>query len=416
MICWSCQGLQGCVPVAPSSASWRAARANSRERASRCRDMASAKFSPRPERISISDLISSPATESASTGSSCAAWRSSSKRWSSSSVRGSRIANSSSIPTVKSVEASKTCLTRGMSSMKGTSGEVEVERVEQVHGRARRVHRDLGRDLQECLGVVEDDLHAGLDEVVCDLLCCLGGDGEHADHDVLLADHPLEIVVRPHREVVADLAADLARVLVEQRDDAEAVVGEDVRPGDRLAEVSRAEQGDVVLARGPQDLPDLRDERVDVVAHAPLAELAEAGQVPADLGGVDVRVVRQLLGRDRLAPHLLRLGQDLQVSRQSGSDAERQPLGGARLAVRPNRVEPDAASCCVVVPHEPSTLSSRSTSTPSSTKYSKSSSPFKTSTGILSPYSRFSVGSRVMSISRSSTARPSQTRRTRSRA
>src|ERR671911_653787 len=340
MICWSCQGLQGCVPVAPSSASWRAARANSRERASRCRDMASAKFSPRPERISISDLISSPATESASTGSSCAAWRSSSKRWSSSSVRGSRIANSSSIPTVKSVEASKTGVTRGMWSMKGTSGEVEVERVEQVHRRARRVHRDLGRDLQECLGVVEDDLHAGLDEVVCDLLCCLGGDGEHADHDVLLADHPLEIVVRPHREIVADLTADLAPVLVEQRDDAEAVVGEDVRPGDRLAE-------------------------------------------------------------------------DLQVSRQSGSDAEREPLGAARLAVRPNRVEPDAARCCVVVPHEPSTLSSRSTSTPSSTKYSKSSSPFKTSTGILSPYSRFSVGSRVMSISRSSTARPSQTRRTR---
>ncbi len=107
----------------------------------------------------------------------------------------------------------------------------------------------------------------------------------------------------------------------------------------------------------PQDLPDLRHERVDVVAHPALAELAEARQVAADLGGVDVRVVRQLLGRDRLAPHLLRLGQDLQVSRQSGRDPEREPLGAARLGVWPNRLKPDAARCRVVVPHEPSTLS-----------------------------------------------------------
>src|SRR5918998_2798556 len=198
MICCSCHGLQGCVPVAPSSASWPAAGANSRERASRCLVTASAKLSPRPERISTSDLISSPATDSASTESSCAAARSSSKRWSSSSVRGSRIAHSSSIPTVKSVEASKTSLTRGMSSMEGTSGEVEVERVEQVHGRAGGVNRNLRRDLQQCLGVVEDDLHAGFHEVVGHLLRGLGGYGQDPHHHVLLADHPLELLVRAH--------------------------------------------------------------------------------------------------------------------------------------------------------------------------------------------------------------------------
>ena len=101
---------QGVVP---------AASANRRERASRCLAVASAKVSPRPERISISERISSPATASASTGSSWARPRSSSKRWSSESVLGSRIANSSSSPTVKSVEASKTSLTRGISSMQG---------------------------------------------------------------------------------------------------------------------------------------------------------------------------------------------------------------------------------------------------------------------------------------------------------
>ena len=118
MICCSCHGLHGCVPVAASSAPRSAASRNSRTRASRWRSIASAKLSPRPERISISDWISSPATESASTGSASEASFSSSKRWSSESVSGSRIANSSSIPTVKSVEASNASWTRAMSSIR----------------------------------------------------------------------------------------------------------------------------------------------------------------------------------------------------------------------------------------------------------------------------------------------------------
>src|SRR5918995_6754273 len=187
MICCSCQVLHGWVPVAPSTRPCAAASANSRARASCWRATESAKFSPRLERISISDLISSPATASDRTGSSTAASRSSSKRWSSESVAESRIPNSSSIPTVKSVEASKTSLTLGMSSMARWLGQVEVERVQQVHRRARGVHRHLGRHLQERLGIVEDDLHAGLDEVVRHLLRRRGGHGEHPHHHVLLA-------------------------------------------------------------------------------------------------------------------------------------------------------------------------------------------------------------------------------------
>jgi hypothetical protein len=78
---------------------------------------------------------------------------------------------------------------------------------------------------------------------------------------------------------------------------------------------------------GAQDLADLRDERVDVVAHPALAELPEAGQVAADLRRVDVRVLRQLLRGDRLLAHLAGLGQDLQVAREPGGDAEREPVG-----------------------------------------------------------------------------------------
>ena len=111
----------------------------------------------------------------------------------------------------------------------------------------------------------------------------------------------------------------------------EAVVGEDLRPRDRLAQVAGAEQGDVVAAGGAQDLADLRDERVDVVAHAALAELAEAGQIPADLRRVDVRVVRELLRGDGVLAHLLRLGEDLEIARKTRSDPERQALLGSVL-------------------------------------------------------------------------------------
>ena len=73
---------------------------------------ASAKVSPRPERISISVSISSPLTACASSGSRRQAWCISSKRCSRSRIAGSRIANSSSIPTVKSVDASKSLADR----------------------------------------------------------------------------------------------------------------------------------------------------------------------------------------------------------------------------------------------------------------------------------------------------------------
>src|SRR3954464_3886318 len=113
----------------------------------------------------------------------------------------------------------------------------------------------------------------------------LGGvrrDREHADDDVLLVDDLLEPVGVPD-DGRPDAIAELGRIGVEDRHDPEAVIGEYVRGRDRLAEVPGAEQRDVVLAGGAQDLADLRDQRVDVVAHAALAELAESRQVAADL-------------------------------------------------------------------------------------------------------------------------------------
>jgi len=116
---------------------------------------------------------------------------------------------------------------------------------------------------------------------------------------------------------LADPCADDLGIGVEDGDHLEAVVGEDRRAGDRLAEVAGPEEGDVVLAGGAEDLADLGDQRVDVVADAPLAELAEPREVAANLGRVDVRVVGQLLRGNRVLAHLARLGQHLEVARES---------------------------------------------------------------------------------------------------
>src|SRR4029079_12568989 len=91
-------------------------------------------------------------------------------------LRASRTANSSSIPTVKSVAAAKKSAARSASIVMWRLREVEVERVQQVDRGARGVDRHLGRHLQERVRVVEDDLHAGVDETVRQRL---GGRGRH---------------------------------------------------------------------------------------------------------------------------------------------------------------------------------------------------------------------------------------------
>jgi hypothetical protein len=104
------------------------------------------------------------------------------------------------------------------------------------------------------------------------------------------------------------------------------VLGKDRRAGDRLTQPPGADERDVVLALRAEDLPDLAEQRVDVVADASLAELPERREVAADLGRVDVRVVGDLLGGDPLLAHLLRLRQHLQVAREASRDADGQPI------------------------------------------------------------------------------------------
>ena len=182
-----------------------------------------------------------------------------------------------------------------------------------------------------------------------------------------------------------------ARVDVEDGDDLEAVVGEDRRAGDRLAEVAGAEEGDVVLARGAEDLADLRDQRVDVVADPALAELAEAGEVAADLGRVDVGVLGELLRGDRLAAHLARLRQHLQVAREARGDAQREALAFDRQA-------PGGLELLDHLDHAP-TVSSLARTAVSSRTSSETTIPSTSTTGMRSRWRRSSSSSLSMSIS-----------------
>src|SRR6478672_12285068 len=211
--------------------------------------------------------------------------------------------------------------------------EVEVQRVEQIDRGARGVNGHVRRHLEELLGVVEDDLHAGVHQPVGDVLGSGGRDRQYPDHHVLLLDDAGEA-----RDVVdldlAELLSDQLRIDVEDGDDLESVVGEDVRARDRLAQIAGAEEDDVVLPGAPEDAADLLHQGIDAVADASLAELSEAREITPDLGRVDVRVLGQLLRGNRLLAHLSRLDQDLEVAREARRHAERQPVAVAERQVR----------------------------------------------------------------------------------
>src|SRR6476646_3095657 len=234
---WVRKSAQGCAPVEPSARPWACACANSARRRSRWAAVASLKVSPLPLRISISDLMSSPLIDSASGP--VAASRSSSKRGTMSRVRGSRTANSSSRPTVPSFDVAKT--STAASRLRVTSSRSRARRAGRPpgtkYGRSPRAAPGAG------VGVVEDDLDAGVDELVGELLGRGRRHGEDADDDVLLLDDAAQVVDMTDG-LVAHALADLVAVGVEDRHDAEAVVGEDVRAGDRPPEVPGAEERD----------------------------------------------------------------------------------------------------------------------------------------------------------------------------
>ena len=131
----------------------------------------------------------------------------------------------------------------------------------------------------------------------------LGRFGRHRDHrdvDALAATHLLQVLDVVDRHAAARLLADLGVGAVEERDDLEAFLAEARVVGQRQAEVAGADDGDAQLAVEAEDLSQMPLQILDVVADAAHAELAEVGQVLADLRGVQVELLGERLRRDGL--------------------------------------------------------------------------------------------------------------------
>ena len=123
------------------------------------------------------------------------------------------------------------------------------------------------------------------------------------------------------------------------------------------------------LAVEAEDLPQVPLQVLDVVADAAHAELAEVGEVLADLRGVEVELLGQRLRRDRLDAGGFELVQAAEVDRQPVGGELGDLFGGGLPLVRqnsqanqnrPNRRQGKALSgseACVTIPRMAQTAS-----------------------------------------------------------
>jgi hypothetical protein len=111
--------------------------------------------------------------------------------------------------------------------------------------------------------------------------------------------------------------ADLEGIAVERPHDLEAALAKDLVPQQGAPQVAHAHQGAVPGAVQAQGFLDGADELLDVVSHAPDAELAEIRQIFSYLRGVDRADAGQVLRGDYLGAVPLEVFQDLDVDRQT---------------------------------------------------------------------------------------------------
>ena len=156
------------------------------------------------------------------------------------------------------------------------------------------------------------------------------GHGDDGDGDPFLAHHAPEGADVVDGHAAARPLADLLALAVEQRGNLEPFGAEAGVVGQRQPEVAGAHDRDPDAAVEAEDLPQVRAQLLDVVADAADAELAEIGEILANLRGVQVELLGQRLRRDRLHAGL--------VERVEAAQVDRQAVGGQlrdRLEVRP---------------------------------------------------------------------------------
>src|SRR5215218_1719562 len=157
----------------------------------------------------------------------------------------------------------------------------------------------ISSDVEEDVGVVEDDANTRIDHELGDLLGCGRGGGDDAD-DLLRLVYALFELVYVLDDDVTNGAPDLRRIVVEDVVYHKAPLGQDRACRDSTPQVPSADQRDVVGLPQTQNVPNRLDAVVGLVAHPTRAGEAYGVEVPAHLHGVYACEVAELLARDRV--------------------------------------------------------------------------------------------------------------------
>jgi hypothetical protein len=154
---------------------------------------------------------------------------------------------------------------------------------------------DVGGEVEGDGGEIEDAFDVGGDEGVGDFLGGGAGDGDDGEADAAFM-HDAGHVGEVENGDAIDGRADFGGVVVEGGRDAEALVLEAAIAKEGAAEVAESDHGERPGLVGAEDAFDGVDQLVTAIADAGVAELAEVGQVFADLSVCKAKELAELRG------------------------------------------------------------------------------------------------------------------------
>ena len=163
------------------------------------------------------------------------------------------------------------------------------------YGEVDAFHLHIIGHLQRARREIQNRLDTRGHGQVGHLLRGRGGDGQHRDADTVAFHDLAQVGDVEDRHAGPRLLADLLALVVEQRGDLEPFLAEARIVGKCEAEVAGAKDGDTQPSIEAEDLTQVPLQVAHVVADAAHPELAEVGEVLADLRRVQVKLFGQCL-------------------------------------------------------------------------------------------------------------------------
>ncbi len=162
----------------------------------------------------------------------------------------------------------------------------EITQVFQFHGQIDITDHDVFRGVEDGGGKIEDGLQTGHDQLIDDLLGGHGWDGENGHFDVMFLDERAEFLDGFEGDG-GQAGAGALDIGVEGGDDFEPFFIETAVAEEGGAEVPDADEDDWLEAVGAEHVIEHAGEVGHAVTESPSAELAEVGEVFAQLRWFD---------------------------------------------------------------------------------------------------------------------------------